>query len=231
MKKMTYKYDTHVHTSEGSKCAKAGGTEMARMYKEKGYDGIIITNHFYKGNTAIDRELPWDEWCRQYKNAYEIAKEEGDKIGLQVFYGWEYSANGTDFVTLGLDNDFLLAHEEVKEHSFDINDYCDLVHENGGFIIHAHPFREAVYIPYIRLLPRKVAAVEVVNAGRDDDLNRFALQYAENYSLPFSGGSDAHNVNRTLSGIMTDYKLNSLADIIDAIKNKKITVIEKQKPE
>ena len=37
---MPYRYETHLHTAEGSKCATASGAEMARAHREKGYTGI-----------------------------------------------------------------------------------------------------------------------------------------------------------------------------------------------
>ena len=47
-----YKYETHLHTCEASACASAKGEEQARRYKELGYDGIIVTDHFFNGNTS-----------------------------------------------------------------------------------------------------------------------------------------------------------------------------------
>ena len=56
-----YLYETHMHTSEGSACGQSAGAEMARAYAENGYTGIIVTDHFFYGNTAADRRLPWSE--------------------------------------------------------------------------------------------------------------------------------------------------------------------------
>lgn len=41
-----FRYETHLHTAEGSGCASASGAEQARRYKALGYDGIIVTDHF-----------------------------------------------------------------------------------------------------------------------------------------------------------------------------------------
>ena len=54
----------------------------------------------------------------------------------------------------------------------DVNSYCDFVRAEGGFIVQAHPFRESNYIDMIRLLPRKVDAVEVNNACITDFENK-----------------------------------------------------------
>lgn len=219
-----YRYDLHVHTNEASQCAVSSPVEMADMYKEQGFDGIIITDHFYCGNTCVPRDLEWSEWLYRYKQSYVHAKEEGDKIGLDVFYGWEYTYKGIDFITLGLDNDWLLLHPEVR--SIDITDYLKLVRDSGGYIIHAHPFREAGYIPYIRLMPRLVDAVEVINASRTQFENERALDYAKAYGLALAGGSDAHsNGWKRFAGIETNVKMNSVADIIEAVKRGNCEVI------
>ena len=41
--------DTHVHTSQVSPCGKVPAEEMIELYKEAGYGGVIITDHYYKG--------------------------------------------------------------------------------------------------------------------------------------------------------------------------------------
>ncbi|MDE5859801.1 MAG: histidinol-phosphatase, partial [Oscillospiraceae bacterium] len=67
----TFKFDAHVHTSEGSACAYTTGAEMADAYKEKGYSGIVITDHFFNGNSAVPRDLPWEERIALLCKGYE----------------------------------------------------------------------------------------------------------------------------------------------------------------
>ena len=99
---MGYRYDLHVHTEEGSACGRSPGADMADFYKSQGYAGIVITDHFFTGNTRPDRSLPWKEWLAEFKKGYEHAKARGDEIGLSVFYAWEHSFHGNDFLTFGL---------------------------------------------------------------------------------------------------------------------------------
>ena len=98
-----FKYEMHLHTSEASKCGSNTGAEMARAHKEAGYAGIFVTNHAWGGNTCIDRELPYREWIEQYAKGYYNALEEGEKIGLQVFFGMEAGFNSA-FYRNGLEN-------------------------------------------------------------------------------------------------------------------------------
>ena len=89
-----YKYETHLHTAETSACASATGAEQARRYKAEGYDGIFVTDHFFNSNTTVPRDISWDEKVMLYCKGYENAKAEGDRIGLKVFFGIEYTYQG-----------------------------------------------------------------------------------------------------------------------------------------
>ena len=113
------------------------GCPDGARYKEAGYTGIIVTDHFFYGNTSVDRSLPWEEWVRRFCLGYEHAKAEGERIGLSVFFGWEACYEGTEFLVYGLDQAWLLAHPQIKDAS--IREQYALVHEGGGIISHAHP--------------------------------------------------------------------------------------------
>ena len=47
-----YKYELHMHTKEGSACGKTSGADMVDFYIENGYAGMVVTDHFYHGNTT-----------------------------------------------------------------------------------------------------------------------------------------------------------------------------------
>ena len=57
-----YKYEMHSHTNACSACAVSTAEEMIQAAKEVGFAGIVFTNHFLHGNTAIDHNLPWEEF-------------------------------------------------------------------------------------------------------------------------------------------------------------------------
>lgn len=218
-----YKYETHAHTAEVSKCATIPATELVRFYKQMGYSGIFITDHFLNGNTTVPRHLPWKERVERYCEGYEKAYAEGRKIGLDVFFGWEYSYLGTDFLTYGLDKAWLLSYPDLLELS--VREYCDLARSEGGFIVHAHPFREDYYIDMIRLIPRNVDAVEVINACRKDFENELADEYADHYGLFKTAGSDNHwGSMKRYSGIQLSRPLLDVDDMIQAIKKGEIEI-------
>lgn len=220
-----YRYETHLHTAETSACATAGGEKQAMFYKSRGYSGIFITDHFLNGNTTVPRNLGWSERIERFCKGYENARECGEKIGLDVFFGWEYSYKGADLLTYGLDGEWLLRHPLLLE--MDVNSYCEFVHSEGGIIVQAHPFREADYIPMIRLFPRKCTGCEIVNAQNTDQANEMAALYAQKYGLRPLAGSDNHRANqRRLCGIGTNVKITDSAHFIRLIREGKYTVFD-----
>ncbi len=228
MIKEGYLYETHMHTSQGSACGKSTGAEMARAYKAAGYTGIIITDHFFYGNTAADRSLPWAEWVEQYCKGYEDAKAEGDKIGLQVFFGWESGYHGPEFLVYGLDKQWLINHPEIRDCS--VKEQMELVHADGGVISQAHPFREAGYINGIQIFPYYIDAVEGYNASHTSkfknppyhhDWNDRAVWMAKQYGdLPLTAGSDQHDTHMLWGGMVFPRKLEDIHDFGRAVKNK-----------
>ena len=46
MEKKKYKYELHCHTSDVSLCAFSTAKEAVEFYKNRGYDGIVITDHY-----------------------------------------------------------------------------------------------------------------------------------------------------------------------------------------
>ncbi len=56
-----YRYETHLHTAPVSRCARASVEESLEFYKNLGYDGVFITNHFLDGNLNYDRQKTYAE--------------------------------------------------------------------------------------------------------------------------------------------------------------------------
>jgi hypothetical protein len=154
-----------------------------------------------------------------YCRSYELAAEAGEKLGLKVFFGWEYADQGSDFLTYGLSKAWLLEMEGLL--SMTITEYLDFVRSQGAFVAHAHPFREDFYIPRIQLMPRQVDAVETVNANRKDFENERAAEYARNYGLPAIYGSDNHHASKQkrLCGIETETPVADGEDFLRVLKS------------
>ncbi len=216
-----YKYETHLHTKEGSACSSASAEEMARLHKELGYDGIFVTNHFFNGNTSVPRDLPWEERIDRYCEGYEIAKKVGDEIGLKVFFGVEYCVYSSDFLIYNIDKEWLKANERLLMTPGGERECFQEIRSMGGFIVHAHPFRSDPYIHHISLYPYDIDAVEVINASHTNMMyNQRAEMYADMYGLPKTGGSDSHHTFALFGGgISVPKPINAPIDYLDQIQN------------
>lgn len=213
-----YLYETHLHTAEASACAILTGAEQARLYKKLGYAGIIVTDHFFNGNTAIPKDLPWEERVDLFRKGYDNARKEGEKIGLSVFFGWEANYDGTEFLIYGLEPEWIKSHPEML--SWPVEEQYRQIHAAGGFVVHAHPFRMRSYIKEIRLFPDSVDAVEVYNVGnRSVESDSKASEYAKKHNLPGTAGTDAHGFEPSRSGLAFYEPLKDINDLIKNVKD------------
>lgn len=219
-------YETHLHTSEASSCAVSTGEEMTKACKNAGYTGIIVTNHNWHGNTCIDRALPWDQWIEKYWQAFEEARRWGGRLGLDVFFGYEAGYRGTEFLIYGVEKDWLISHPEIENAT--VEEQYTLVHEAGGIVIHAHPFREEPYIPQVRLFPDHVDGVEGINATHsnprspshnDPAFDERAIAYSREHHLPMTAGSDIHTKHLLGGGMAFRRRLGSIQDYCEAIRS------------
>lgn len=214
-----YRYETHLHTSPVSRCARVGVRENLEYYKSLGFEGVFVTNHFLDGNINIHRDRPYEEKIDFYFSDYELARSLADEVGIKVFLGVEVSYGGTDFLVYGLDKQWFLDHPEIID--MKKRQELDLFISEGALVIQAHPFREDRHIDHIRLFPRNIHGVEIINACRSDFENTLAKQYADNYGLLYFAGTDNHvgESKRTLAGMESDTPIENEKDFIERVKS------------
>jgi hypothetical protein len=219
---MPYLYETHLHTCQSSQCASARGKDYIKYYRDSGYSGIFVTDHFFRGNCAVDPQLPWREWVKQFCRGFEETREEGARQGLDVFFGWEETFGGDDYLVYGLDKGWLLEHPEARR--WTRKEQYQAVKAAGGCVVHAHPFRQHYYIRKVYLVPNLVDAVEAANAGnREQYYDVLAMRYAAKLGLPITAGSDIHHVDQAeagdLYGVYLENKLERASDFAAFIRN------------
>ncbi|MDR1505503.1 MAG: PHP domain-containing protein [Treponema sp.] len=220
---MSFLYETHLHTCQGSACGVSRGRDYIKKYKDLGFTGIMVTDHFFNSNTAANRSLPWKNWVDAYCSGFEDAREQGEKSGLDVFFGWEETFDGDDYLVYGLDKAWLLEHPELVR--WTRAEQFREVHKYGGCIVQAHPFRQHSYIRELHLAPFLVDSIETANAGNhDDSYDRLAAEYARVLGLPAVAGSDIHNADDLLFsepyGVELSEKLSSINDYAALILGK-----------
>ena len=146
----------------------------------------------------------------------------GKELGLKVFFGVESSYKGTDFLIYGLDKKWYLKHPEIMDMKKSAQ--LKFMAEEGAFIIHAHPFREAGYIDHIRLFPYYVHGAEIINACRTPAENDRAKVYADWYNLLYFAGSDNHSAAKktTLAGMESPTPVKNEKDFIKKCKQEEL---------
>lgn len=215
-----YRYETHCHTLYTSACSRLDAETLVCLYKENGYDGVVVTDHFLNGNTTVDRTKKWEERIDDFFIGYEKVLAEGEKKGLKVFFGFEYSYFGTDFLIYGMGREFLKSHPFLL--GLNTRAFLALARENGALTIQAHPYREADYIDHIRLFPSDADGLETINAARDERCNRLADILADEYGILKTGGSDLHAPSqKLLSGVETDEPVKNIEELVAAVKERR----------
>lgn len=195
------RYETHCHTNWCSACAHNSPAEMAEAYYNKGYSGMVITDHFLRGNTAVDKSLPWEEKMKRYYAAYEAARDWAEGKDFHVLFGLEHHyGDGKEVLTYGIGLPFLLEH--INLHLYSLGDYSKFVHEAGGFLSMAHPYRHAPYInPDVKPQPKYLDGAEIFNFFNTGEENKQAAILAEKHGLLPTSGGDVHSIQEEAIGM------------------------------
>ena len=218
---MKYKYETHVHTKEGSACGKNTAREMVRIYAQAGYAGFVITDHFIHGSTAVPKDLSWNERMQMYYDAYLEAKDEGDKIDFDVLFGFEHHyGNGKEVLVYGVDLEFLQSHPELE--TADIVAFSKLVREANGILVHAHPYRKRKSIPE-GFVPRLDVCdgLEVYNTHDAWEKQKLALEDAVFQNKWMFSGGDTHRVEDERignAGLVFEKRIRTSKEFVETIK-------------
>jgi hypothetical protein len=222
---MEYLYETHLHTREGSACGVSRGREYVEKYLDLGYSGIIVTDHFFRGNCRADRSLPWEKWVPEFCRGYEATREEGERRGLDVFFGWEETVDGNDYLVYGLDKEWLLEHPETA--AWSRKKQFHEVRRNGGCVVLAHPFRFVNSLKRFPASSEYVDAIEAANSGNEPISDALAWAYAHELKVPVTAGSDIHYAGdmdpNIVFGVYLPKKMESIKDFTDAVRNNTIS--------
>lgn len=238
-----FKYETHLHTAQASKCASSLGREYIKAFNDIGYTGIFVTDHFFGGNTAVPFDADWETRINQYCSGYEDALAEAEKFNrangllgtekeFKVFFGIEQTFDGDDYLIYGLDKKWLINHPEFE--TMRHKEVFAEVNKVNGLMIQAHPFRLRDYIQAIHIHPRDIHGIEIYNAGNQPVENELAEFYAKKYDFPLTSGSDIHRISfipdapgkLPLGGMIFETPLKDIFDYAERIKKKQGTLIK-----
>lgn len=275
-----FKIDMHVHTSTVSRCAKVEPKEVVRLYTEAGFDGIVVTDHYYEEYFDSLGEMSWKQKMDCYFSGYREAKEAAGNE-LKVFWGIEFKnvECDNDFLVYGLTEEFLYQNPELYKLS--LKEALEKFREVGTMIIQAHPvrirmvktdeetgvisrnyrvremmkelrlhpdkpqmtwsegmkliaednkeaFREPVFLKLCNLsYPELLNGIEAYNGNINWAQDpREVRQIQERYpSLVSIAAADFHEVIHCgRGGIIAQGEIETIYDVMDAVKNNRITL-------
>ncbi len=219
------KIEMHLHTAQSSVCGKVSAEDALREYARRGYDGVVITDHFSRSNFAKYSFGSPKEKTDVFLKGYRAAKKAGEALGLKVFLGAEMrfeANNSNDYLFYGADEEFFYEHPDLDELSF--SDFLKLKPENS-LVYQAHPFRNGITVTD----PKKLFGVEVFNghAGHDSR-NLIALAWARLHKLHAISGSDAHYSHALCTGgILADREVDTMEELIEVLREDAYALITK----
>ena len=218
---MGYLYETHLHTCEASACGKVHGEDYISYMMNKGYSGMVVTDHFFNGNTCVPSDLSWKERVEIYCSGYERALKAAEGKDFNVMFGVEFNFNKDEYLIYGVDKKWLIDNECIMQMTR--RELYDAVHKAGGIMIQAHPFRERDYLSDIKLAPAAaVDGIEVYNAANSANMNALGFEYCTKLGLPMTAGSDIHYFHdREMGGMLFDDKIGSVRELAQALISRK----------
>lgn len=217
---MKYKYELHCHTGCVSQCGRVDPEEIVKLYKEKGYNGIVVTDHYspltFRPNWCPQKQI--DFYLSGYRRMKRAAGDD-----FTVLLGMELRHYGTanDYLVYGLDDDFLYRAGNLmfpwEKRAF------KMLHDEGYLIYQAHPFRPGIR----RCDPSLIDGVEVYNGKTNKDQNTKAYEWAKENNKLMCSGSDFHVMkNLARGGIITEEPINTNDDLLRILKAQNFERIE-----
>ena len=187
---MSYLFETHYHTPQTSYCGHIPPSEALPKYKEAGYDGVVVTDHFYKEWFDDRGDLPWEDKIERWLEGYRAAREAAAALpDFTVILGMElrFTDNINDHLVYGIDEGLLKKYPEP--YLLTPAEFRAFADQHGLFFAQAHPFRD-VCSPRN---PADLHGVEVFNGnGRWNSHNDTAEDFAKRNGLIRLSGSDFH---------------------------------------
>ena len=210
-----YKFETHAHTSEISGCGRLSAAQVLDLYKEKGFDGIVITDHYTENFFSGIKEQPWEEQIHAFLKGYYSALERGRAVGITVLPGTELRLKGcaNEYLLYGMDIEKFIKLPHMYEYS--IEQLREVTKKHDITLFQAHPFRKNM----IPISPELIDGVEVYNANLNHNSNNDkAEDYAVKNALLKLSGSDCHQAGEAgLGGHELTKRITTTRELMDEI--------------
>ena len=213
--KKYYKTELHVHSSPVSACSEIEPKRLVNLYKENGYDSVVLTNHFTVNllGESVEDKVGW------YLEDFYKCCQEGESVGLNVILGAEirFTENINDYLIFGICPDEL--PDIFNMLTFGIDRFYSEYKNDRNVIIQAHPFRNGM----TKVKTESLDGIEVFNMHPNHNSRiGFAAKYAKENNMIATCGSDFHHSgHECLCGILTNKVLETSYDVAEILKNGK----------
>lgn len=219
-----YLFEMHAHSREVSACAHASADQLSKLYAEKGYYGIVSTNHMnsHTFSSVGLSDAPWSVKAEHFLSGYRALKEAAGEM-LTVLLGMEITFYGdpNDYLVYGVTEDFVKNNGDLM--ALGNKAFSSLAHENGLIFVQAHPFRRGMRIVDWNILD----GYEVFNGNpRHDSSNEITEHWSKLHGKRIvTSGSDFHDVgDEGTGGIFFNAAVCSNKDLVSTLKNQSYTL-------
>jgi len=225
------KFSMHIHTNMRSPCGKVEPRGIVELYKEKGFDGIIITDHYMKWIFAMNNmdtsAQKFNFFIEGYKETLRFGKEQN----LMVFLGMELNLckynklNSTypvhEFLLYGLTESFVKRHPNLHEHTQ--KELFELCNKNDILMVQAHPFRPKSAVAN----PKLMHGVEILNKNkRHDSLDASAQGFCKEHNLIPIVSDDFHEEEDAgQTAMLFPNDTTSMKKIVQYLREKKYKIL------
>ncbi len=221
---MSYLYEMHAHIKGVSTCASCVAEEIAQLYINSDYSGIVVTDHI---NTSTFRrsgltDSPWDDKIDHFLKSYK-ALQKAVNGKLNIILGAEicfYNCNN-DYLVYGITEEFLRSHGDLM--SYKPEEFYKIAHENGLLMIQAHPFRREMEITDWKYID----GYEVFNGNpRHYSCNPMAEAWAKYHNKSIvTSGSDFHEIEDAFhGGIYFEKEIKTAQELVEELKSGNYTL-------
>ncbi len=218
---MKYKYELHCHTGCVSRCGRVEPEKIVSLYKEKGYSGIVVTDHYSPMTFKVSKLACPQKEINFYLEGYRrMAKAAGNDFTVLLGMELRHYFTANDYLIYGVDEKFLYnAGNLLNAREKQVKSLCV---KNSFLVFQAHPFRPGIR----RCNPDYIDGIEVYNGKTSKKMNEKAYRWAKNENKLMISGSDFHTEkNLARGGIITDEPIKSNGDLLRILKTRNYEMI------